>query len=173
MLDLQRASSWEPAIPNWAGIEDALTHSRVLANPAQLPGFWIFMYRVSPFTYLVSAVLSTGLTGTTVQCSDIELLKVSPPPGQSCADYLDPYINVSKGKLHNPRDSVDCKICSMSRTDQFLLSLNMPYSEHWRNVGLLFAYVGFNIVAAISFYWLIRVPKHAIGRGRSKAKWSR
>ena len=33
----------------------------VLAGPSVLPGFWIFMYRVSPFTYLVDGMLSTGM----------------------------------------------------------------------------------------------------------------
>jgi ABC-type multidrug transport system permease subunit len=36
----------------------------------------------------------------------------------------------------------------------------MSYSDHWRNIGVLFAYVGFNIVAAVFLYWLCRVPKH-------------
>jgi ATP-binding cassette, subfamily G (WHITE), member 2, PDR len=33
----------------------------VLASPKVFPHFWIFMYRVSPFTYLVDAMLSVGV----------------------------------------------------------------------------------------------------------------
>lgn len=40
----------------------------VLATPDQLPRFWIFMYRVSPFTYLVSGMLSVGISNTNVTC---------------------------------------------------------------------------------------------------------
>jgi ATP-binding cassette subfamily G (WHITE) protein 2 (PDR) len=118
------------------------------------------MNRVSPFTYFVSSVLSTGLSGTTVECSSIEWLTVSPPDGQTCGSYLDPYIEVMHGTLLNHEATVDCKICPMSSTDQFLGSLNMSYSDVPRNIGLMFAYVGFNIVAALILYWLFRVPKH-------------
>lgn len=125
-----------------------------------MPHFWIWMNRVSPFTYFVSSVLTTGLSGTSVECSSIEWLTVSPPDGQTCGHYLDPYVQTVKGKLLNPEASVDCKICPMSKTDQFLESLNMSYSDVGRNIGLLFAYIGFNIVAALFMYWLCRVPKH-------------
>ena len=131
----------------------------VLATPQVLPRFWIFMYRVSPFTYLVSAVLSTGLTATSVQCSSIELLQISPPAGQNCSSYLGSYIDAFKGRLLNPEATADCQVCSISQTDQFLMSLNIYYSDLWRNVGLLFVYIVFNAVAALFRYWLVRVPK--------------
>jgi ABC-type multidrug transport system permease subunit len=63
-------------------------------------------------------------------------------------------------KLLNPEASTDCKICSISSTDQFFAALNMYYSDHWRNVGIMVAYVGFNVAAAVFLYWLFRVPKH-------------
>ncbi|CAG7944618.1 unnamed protein product [Penicillium nalgiovense] len=137
-----------------------LVFNGVLASSSDMPRFWIFMNRVSPFTYFVSSVLSTGLTGTTVGCSSIEWLTVSPPDGQTCGTYLDPYIKAIDGTLLNPEATVDCKICPMSSTDQFLASLNMSYSDVPRNIGLLFAYVVFNIIAALVLYWLFRVPKH-------------
>ncbi|KAJ5818921.1 hypothetical protein N7474_004512 [Penicillium riverlandense] len=157
-----------------AGIEQAETGSNiaqllfslclifngVLASPQDLPGFWIFMYRISPFTYLVSAVLSTGVSGASVTCSAIELLHISPPKGETCMSYLGPYLKQTHGNLHNPNATADCQLCSISSTDQFLASINIYFSDHWRNIGLLFVYVGFNVVAAVFFYWLIRVPKH-------------
>ncbi|CAL5867147.1 uncharacterized protein PFLUO_LOCUS1359 [Penicillium psychrofluorescens] len=157
-----------------AGIEQAETGSNiaqllfslclifngVLASPQELPGFWIFMYRVSPFTYLVSAVLSTGVSGADVACSAIELLHISPPKGETCMSYLGSYLKQTHGNLHNPNATADCQLCSISTTDQFLASINIYFSDHWRNIGLLFVYVGFNVLAAVFLYWLIRVPKH-------------
>lgn len=131
----------------------------VLASPTALPGFWIFMYRLSPFTYLVSSVLSVGLAGTSVECSDIEILQVPPPQGQNCSSFLDPYAQMSGGKLINPEATSNCKVCPIADTDTFLAGLNINYSDRWRNVGLLFVYIVFNAVAAIFLYWLIRVPK--------------
>lgn len=131
----------------------------VLASPEQLPGFWIFMYRVSPFTYLVSAVLSTGVAKNKVNCSSIELLHLDPPPGQNCSSYLDAYVKHAHANLINPEASSNCKLCPMKYTDQFLATLSIQFSDRWRNVGLLFVFVFFNIIAAIFLYWLIRVPK--------------
>jgi ATP-binding cassette subfamily G (WHITE) protein 2 (PDR) len=48
------------------------------------------MYRVSPFTYLVSGMMATGLANTDVICSSIEYLHLNPPPGHTCAAYLAP-----------------------------------------------------------------------------------
>ena len=121
------------------------------------------MYRVSPFTYLVSAVLSTGLAGSEAVCSDIELLKVNPPDGQTCEEYLGGYVKGAQANLLNPSAKTGCEVCSITSSDQFLAQLQIYYSDHWRNVGLLFAYIIFNVIAALFLYWLARVPK----------KWSR
>jgi ABC-type multidrug transport system permease subunit len=125
------------------------------------------MYRASPFTYFVAGVLSTGLAGVEVQCSEIELLNIKPPEGQACGSYLDPYVNALHGKLINPESSADCKVCSLSTTDQFLAAYNIHYSQHSRNIGILFAFVGFNIVMAFFLYWLLRVPKHRSRNGKA------
>ncbi|KAA8648327.1 hypothetical protein EYZ11_005730 [Aspergillus tanneri] len=136
-----------------------LIFNGVLATPDALPRFWIFMYRVSPFTYLVSAVLSVGLSGTDVNCSDIELLRLPPPEGQNCSTYLQPYADSAHANLLNPEDTRDCRMCMMSTTDQYLAQVNINPADRWRNVGLLFIYIVFNAVAALFLYWLIRVPK--------------
>ncbi|KAL2817429.1 ABC-2 type transporter-domain-containing protein [Aspergillus cavernicola] len=136
-----------------------LIFNGVLASPGALPRFWIFMYRVSPFTYLVSSVMSTGLSGAEVQCSDIELLHVPAPSGQNCSSYLGSYVNETGGNLLNPSAEGDCQLCSVSSSDQYLSQLSINPDDTWRNVGILFVYVVFNAVAAVFLYWLIRVPK--------------
>ncbi|KAI9367540.1 ABC-2 type transporter-domain-containing protein [Aspergillus egyptiacus] len=136
-----------------------LIFNGVLASPDVLPRFWIFMYRVSPFTYLVSSVLSTGLSGVDVHCSDLEILRVPPPNGQSCSSYLGPYVEATRGRLLDPTADGECQLCAISSTDQFLQGLSINADDTWRNVGLLFVYVVFNAVAAVFLYWLIRVPK--------------
>ncbi|KAF7716532.1 Uncharacterized protein PECH_005181 [Penicillium ucsense] len=140
-----------------------LVFNGVLASPSALPRFWIFMYRVSPFTYLVSAVLSSGLSGGNAKCSSIELLKVDPPQGQNCSSYLDPYVRLYQASLSNPNATSGCEICPIQSNDTFLAQLSIRFSDYWRNIGLLFVYVGFNVVMALVLYWLARVPK----------KWSR
>ena len=138
----------------------------VLASPQTLPGFWIFMYRISPFTYLVSGVMSTGLANAAVVCANIEYLHFDPLPGQSCGTYMQDYIGAAGGYLLDNNTMSDCSFCSLSSTNAFLTQVSANYSDRWRNFGIMFAYIAFNIAAAIFFYWLLRVPKNT----RKKAK---
>ena len=130
----------------------------VLASQTALPRFWIFMYRISPFTYLISAVLSTGLANTNVTCASNEYLIFDPQPGKTCIQYMQPYITVAGGYLQNPDATTNCSFCAISSTNTFLTAINSNYSDAWRNFGILWAYVGFNVVMALFLYWLVRVP---------------
>ena len=133
----------------------------VLASPQTLPGFWIFMYRVSPFTYLVSGVMSTGLANTDVVCADIEYLHFNPPSGSTCGSYMQDYIGAAGGYLLDNNTTTDCSFCSLSSTNTFLAQVSSYYDQRWRNFGLMFVYIAFNVAGAIFFYWLIRVPKNS------------
>ncbi|KAE8372806.1 ABC-2 type transporter-domain-containing protein [Aspergillus bertholletiae] len=139
----------------------------VLASPDVLPRFWIFMWRVSPFSYLVGSVLAVGIAGAPVHCSSIEVLHLQPPGGQNCSAYLEAFTQMAKSTLLNPEATSDCQVCAISMTDQFLAGVHIKYSDLWRNVGILFVYIVFNTAAAVFLYWLIRVPKK---RALKKAK---
>ncbi|KAJ5553683.1 ABC transporter [Penicillium frequentans] len=139
----------------------------VLATPAEMPGFWIFMYRVSPFTYLVSAMLSTGVSGTDVVCGSVEYLNFNPPSGDTCYQYMSDYMSSYGGYLQNPNATTDCSFCSMDSTDTYLASVGSYYSDAWRNFGFMWIYIIFNICMAVFIYWLARVPKGS--RNKSSA----
>ncbi|KAF4917720.1 ZEB2-regulated ABC transporter 1 [Colletotrichum viniferum] len=47
----------------------------ILAGPDDLPGFWIFTYRVNPFTYVVEGFLGTSLANAPVHCAANEFVK--------------------------------------------------------------------------------------------------
>ncbi|KAK7206452.1 ABC-2 type transporter-domain-containing protein [Myxozyma melibiosi] len=134
----------------------------VLATPESMPGFWIFMYRVSPFTYLIDAMLSVAVANTDVVCDSIELKHFNPPSGQTCGDYMQTYIDTAGGKLSNPNATTDCEFCTISSTNTFLASVNSYYHHRWRNFGLMWAYVIFNVFGGIALYWLMRVPKKSM-----------
>lgn len=131
----------------------------VLATPEQLPGFWIFMYRVSPFTYLVSAMLSTGVSGNNAICENVEFLTFDPPANMTCQSYMQSYIDEAGGYLQDKYATSNCNFCSIDETDNFLKQIHSSYSDAWRNFGLMWVYIVFNIAAAVSIYWLARVPK--------------
>lgn len=132
--------------------------NRVLAGPKALPGFWVFMYYVSPFTYLVDGMLSTGLANTEVKCSSIEFRILDPPKGKTCGKYLSNYptANVSSDTFDSTQN---CSVCPQRYTNDYLRLLSLDYSHRWRNFGIMWGYIIFNICAALFFYWLARVPK--------------
>ena len=131
----------------------------VLAQPSDFPRFWIFMYRLSPFTYLVSGMLSVGLAKSSVECADREFIIFNPTNGATCQDYTAAFRANFGGYVDNETATSDCRFCSIKDTDVFLASISSDYSEAWRNFGILFAYCIFNIFAALALYWLVRMPK--------------
>ncbi|KAK7466063.1 Multidrug resistance protein [Stygiomarasmius scandens] len=143
----------------------SLVFCGVLVGPDRLPGFWIFMYRVSPFTYFVEGMLSVGVANAKATCSDIELSIIDPPIGQTCWQYLEPFITaVGTGDVLNRNATSACQFCALTDTNVFLKTVSASYEHRWRNFGIMWVYVIFNVVAALFLYWLARVPKGAKGK---------
>ncbi|KAH7379502.1 ABC multidrug transporter-like protein [Pyrenochaeta sp. MPI-SDFR-AT-0127] len=153
------------ALPNAetaSGVVSLLTLMSILFNgvlqaPSQLPKFWIFMYRVSPFTYWIGGTVATMLSGRPVTCSDSEVSIFDPPSGQSCGTYLESYASMTGGAIRNPGATSSCEYCALTNADQFLAGSNINYDDRWRNFGILFAFIMFNVFIAIASYYLFRV----------------
>ncbi|OAL54233.1 BcATRO, ABC transporter [Pyrenochaeta sp. DS3sAY3a] len=137
----------------------SLTFSGVLVTKDALPGFWIFMYRVSPFTYLTGGMLSASVANTGVVCAGNEYLLMQPPAGSTCGQYLADYAISSGGYILNGNATADCQFCPLSTTDQYLDSVSISFDNAWRDFGIMWVYVIFNIFAALGIYWLARMPK--------------
>ncbi|KAI4844783.1 putative ABC multidrug transporter [Aureobasidium sp. EXF-8845] len=151
----------------------SLTFNGVMQSPTALPGFWIFMYRVSPFTYWIGGIVAAQLHGKVIECSQAELSVFNPPAGQTCGQYLADYLRVAPGTLQNPNAIADCAYCQLSQADQFLEGSNIYYSQVWRNFGIFWAYIGFNIFAAVFLYWLFRVSSFSFSGVMEKMKGAR
>jgi hypothetical protein len=63
------------------------------------------------------------------------------------------------GAVYNPDASSDCQFCSIASTDVFLKAISAEYSGAWRNFGLLWCYIVFNVAMTVVLYWVVRVPK--------------
>ncbi|WRT64451.1 uncharacterized protein IL334_001383 [Kwoniella shivajii] len=138
-----------------------LIFNGVLVVYNSLPGFWKFMYRVSPFTYLVEGLLSVAVANTAVVCSSAEYLRFEPPNGETCGTYMSSYRSIAGGYLLDENAQSNCQYCAIDSTNTFLSNFNIQYAHRWRNFGLMWVYIIVNVIAAIGFYWLIRVPKKA------------
>ncbi|KAF6791702.1 ABC multidrug transporter [Colletotrichum sojae] len=127
----------------------------ILATP---PRFWVWMYRVNPFTYLAEGLLGAGLANAGIHCAENEFLRLSPPPGQTCGQYLQSFVTQAGGYLADPAATQNCGICTTSNTNQVLSGVHVAFRNRWRDLGILCAFTLFNAVAAFALYWT-RVPK--------------
>ncbi|PYI18992.1 hypothetical protein BO99DRAFT_422687 [Aspergillus violaceofuscus CBS 115571] len=110
-----------------------------------MPRFWVFLYRGSPLSYYVAAVLSTGLANVNVACPSNEFTVLDPPPSQTCGEYLADHISIAGGYLLDANATSNCQYCKVTETN--------------RNFSIMWVYVAFNVVGALALYWLARVPK--------------
>ena len=135
----------------------SIIFSGVLQTKDALPGFWTFMYYVSPFTYWISGITSTMLHSRPVVCSASENLVFNPPPNMTCMEYLKPLASQAQGILQNPTATEACAYCPLSVADQFLETVDIFWSQRWRNFGIMWAYIVFDIAVAIGVYYVFRV----------------
>lgn len=133
------------------------TFCGVMQAPDNLPGFWIFMYRVSPMTYWIGGIVGTILHDRAITCSSSELSLFDPPQGQTCGQYLSTFLETAPGKLYNPDDTSSCGYCAMSNGDQFLEGVSISWDERYQNFGIMWSYIVFNIFLAVLLYYLFRV----------------
>ncbi|KAK3325026.1 ABC transporter-like protein [Apodospora peruviana] len=135
--------------------------SGVLQTKIALPGFWVFMYYVSPFTYWISGIVSTMLHDRPVECSLTEMLSFNPPQGMNCAEYLGPMMSspMAGGYLQDPYATEACNYCSMNVADEFMGGADIFWVDRWRNFGIMWGYIFFDIFAAVAIYYLVRVKR--------------
>ncbi|KAF8598979.1 pleiotropic drug resistance ABC transporter [Ceratobasidium sp. AG-I] len=136
-----------------------ITFNGVLQPYSQLIPFWRWMYRLSPFTYLIEGMFVDAVGQTAIQCASKEIQTLSPPSGQSCQAYMSQYISQAGGYLLNPDESTGCQFCPRSSADTYLSTLNMSFSHRWRNIGLLFAYIIFNTFLVYVCTYVFRIRR--------------
>jgi ATP-binding cassette, subfamily G (WHITE), member 2, PDR len=156
------------------GFMMTLVFCGVLATPEALPGFWIWMYWISPFHYLIEGFLGTAVKNTLVTCASNEYLNFSPPAGSTCGEYLQPYQSLMGGYLRQGTESstTECSFCPIADTNVYLQGAGVNPNNGWRDFGIMWIYIVFNIAAAVFIYWLARVPKGAKNSSQEKTEKS-
>jgi len=120
--------------------------------------------RLSPYTYVIEGLFGQGslslfvntcdsftrqitaVGSQTINCSPVEFVAITPPFGQTCSEYMNPYISFAGGYLTNPNANSSCQFCSIRTTDGFIgTNFNMFYDHHWRNFGFIIAFTLFNV----------------------------
>ncbi|KAJ6014996.1 hypothetical protein N7540_009587 [Penicillium herquei] len=139
----------------------------ILVEPNALPRFWIFMYRVSPVTYLMGGMIKAALADTALNCASIDLLHIPLPSGSdstlSCGSYLDSYVQSMGGKILNPNAtagmSENCVFCDVTDSNTTLKEMGMDVHTRWRDLGIFAVYVAVNVGGIFFFYWVTRGRK--------------
>lgn len=103
---------------------------------------------------MISATVANALHAVSVTCTSDELNIIQPPSGicfcyliwhvgQTCQTYLGPFLEspANLGQILNPNATSNCEYCRFSQGDAYLATLNMYWSQRWRNFGIFLAYV--------------------------------
>ncbi|SSD61492.1 probable Protein SNQ2 [Saccharomycodes ludwigii] len=121
-----------------------------------MPGFWTFMWKVSPYTYFVQNFVGLLLHNKKVVCKEKELSFFNPPPGQTCGQYMADFFQAGNtGYIVDSNATTNCGYCRYTVGDQYLHGISSSYGYIWRNFGFFWVYIGFNLIAmAFLYYWL-------------------
>ncbi|KAI9478569.1 MAG: ABC-2 type transporter-domain-containing protein [Benjaminiella poitrasii] len=136
----------------------------LMQPPSQMPHFWSsWMYWLDPFHYYIEGLTVNELWNLQVRCTDEDLLKFSPPPGQTCGQYLEPYFSYgATGYVDNPDATQPemCGYCTYKNGPEFYENgFDWSVAHRWRNFGILCGFFVFNIIVFIFLVFLRRKQK--------------
>ncbi|KAJ5809045.1 uncharacterized protein N7503_001263 [Penicillium pulvis] len=150
LLFLALASTFSQILD--AGMSDSLTAVNIahllftlclILVPDALPDFWIFMYCVSPVTYLMGGMVKAGVANARINCAPIDLLNIPLPSANgsasSCVNYLADYIRTAGGRVLISNTSIaseDCVFCAVTDANITLPALGMDVATRWRGLGI-------------------------------------
>ncbi|KLO14358.1 hypothetical protein SCHPADRAFT_826595 [Schizopora paradoxa] len=134
-------------------------------QPFRSLNWWKWMYRASPFTYLIEGLTAQAVGGKLVNCSPTEFVTIHPPDGQSCGEFMSSYISMAGGYLTNSDATSNCQFCEARTTDEYLLAnFNLKYGLHWRDFGIFVAASLFNFSLIFLLFYIFRIRKRSVLR---------
>lgn len=118
------------------------------------------MYWLDPFHYYVEGLIVNEMEDLVVNCTEEDLLRFTPPPGQTCGEYTANFFaNGSPGYLANPEATQpeQCGYCTYkSGAEYYETNMGWNAAHKWRNFGILFAFFIFNIFAFLFMVYIKR-----------------
>lgn len=102
------------------------------------------------------------MENVTVHCTDDDLIRFNPPPGQTCGQYTEAFLQngATTGYIANPNATDQCGYCQYSTGEEFYQT-NYSWGQHtkWANFGILLVFLFFNIFAVVALVYLRRKPR--------------
>ncbi|KAJ5626673.1 hypothetical protein N7528_004100 [Penicillium herquei] len=113
----------------------------------QMPKFWrSWLYQLDPFTRLISGMVVTELHGREVQCTSSEYNSFTSPSNQTCGEYMASFFERGGNGYIVDNSTQDCQYCLYKMGDQFYDAYDMNFDNRWRDLGILIAFVGSNLI---------------------------
>lgn len=67
---------------------------------------------LTPFTYLIEGLVANAMGGLQIRCTDDEYLRVTPPAGEQCVSWLEPFTSGAAGYAEVLANG-DCGYCQV------------------------------------------------------------
>ncbi|KAG8862307.1 hypothetical protein FRB96_001886 [Tulasnella sp. 330] len=126
----------------------------------QLARFWKYtLYQISPYTRIVAGLTVNELHGLAIQCQPDEFATFEPPSGQTCQQWAGDFVTNFGGYLQNSNATSGCQYCQYKVGDEFFSGLNMSFDNRWRDLGIVFAFCGFNMIVTLIASRYLRYAK--------------
>jgi hypothetical protein len=123
------------------------------------------------------------LSDQPIRCAPVELSQITPPAGQTCDQYLANFsVNLNTlsptggaagatgSGYYFPNADETCSYCQYREGYDFLDSLTLNGAFRFRDIGILFAYIAFNIFLIYAVFWVFRIAKFSRGGGGGGGK---
>ncbi|CAO3598758.1 unnamed protein product [Absidia cylindrospora] len=133
--------------------------------PSAMPRFWSsWMYWADPFHYYIEGLSVNEMENIQIKCTPSDLVKFTPPPGQTCGQYTQAFFNgtiPATGYIDNPNamQPEQCGYCLYSTGNEFF-ETNYSWSSQnkWRNFGILLLFLCSNIAIVVLLVYIRRKP---------------
>lgn len=73
----------------------------------------------------------------------------------------------------NPSATANCEYCPVTNADQLLAAFRIYWNDRWRNFGIFWTYIVFDIFMAVLLYNLFRVRKASARLSDFRLPWSK
>jgi ATP-binding cassette, subfamily G (WHITE), member 2, SNQ2 len=113
----------------------------------QIPGFWrAWLYQLNPFTRLIGGMVVTEMHGRAVECTTAELNHFTSPAGQTCGEYMAEFFKIGGPGYIVNNNTQNCEYCAYKVGDEFYTPLGYSFDNRWRDLGILMAFIGSNLI---------------------------
>ncbi|QOU20415.1 hypothetical protein BRETT_005072 [Brettanomyces bruxellensis] len=120
---------------------------------SMIPAFWKYtVYYESPFTYFLENMMTELFDDRPVICDSDEFALLMPQDGMTCGAYMKDYIKMKGGYLKSSATTIYCTYCTYASGQEFTNNLHMYFKNHWRNFGIMWAFVVGNVILMLAAY---------------------